>query len=52
MATGRGRLYDAEKTLNMILDDDAENDDFDEPMRPGSDEEFPDPDFGDHRYTQ
>ena len=39
MATGRGRLYDAEETLNMLLDDDdAENDDFDEPMCPGSDE--------------
>ena len=47
---GRGRLYDAEATLNMILDglSDAESDDeLGEPVCPGSDEEFPDPDYDD-----
>ena len=50
MATGRDRLNDAQETLNIMILDDAEND-FDEPMCAGSDEEFPDPDFGDDRYT-
>ena len=44
MATRRGRLYDAEETVSMILDSlsDVESDDLGEPVCPGSDEEFPD----------
>ena len=44
-ASRRGRLYDAEETVNMIVDSlsDAESDDdLGEPICPGSDEEFPD----------
>ena len=47
-ASHRGRLYDTEETLNMICDSDGESEDeIDEPMCPGSDEEFPDPDMND-----
>ena len=47
-ASHRGRLYDTEETLNMICDSDAESEDeIGEPMCPGSDEEFPDPDMND-----
>ena len=50
-AAGRGRLYDTETTLGMILDSGAESeDDVGEPMCPGSDEEFPDSDYDDNRY--
>ena len=51
LAPGRGRLYDTEQTLDIILQSvsDAESDDEDlgEPTCPGSDEEFPDPDTDD-----
>ena len=43
----RGRLFDAEETLNMLMDSDCDDssDEIGEPMCPGSDEEFPDPDL-------
>ena len=46
-APGRGRLYDTEQTRDIILqsvsDAESDDEDFGEPMCPGSDEEFPDP---------
>ena len=50
-ASRRGRLYNAEETVNMIVDSlsDAESDDdLGEPICPGSDEEFPDIDDDDN----
>ena len=49
-APGKGRLYDTEQTLDIILQSVMQSDDEDgEPMCPGSDEEFPDPDIDDIR---
>ena len=45
-STSRGRRFDTEETLNMLMDSDNDESDNEigEPMCPGSDEEFPDPD--------
>ena len=52
-APGRGRLYDTEQTLDIILqsvsDAKSDDEDFGEPMCPGSNEEFPDPNMDDIR---
>ena len=46
-STSRGRRFDTEETLNMLMDSDNDesDDEIGEPMCPGSDEEFPDPEL-------